>query len=305
MHEDSTSRPHRRIADDIVFPDPRVPIRASRHLLVSDIMPHDHAFLEVVIVVAGSAAHQTIHGRARLTAGDAMVIHPGAWHAYRDCRRLALYNCYVGMSLIRHQAAWAFEDEMILPLLTACDRPGQTGGVLTMRLGRAVLRSCVAQIKRLIALRGTARADRLALLLQALSPLGRTFSAGRGRSQAPTPPHPAVVRVVDALRADLTRRWTLADMAAVAKVAPSYLVRLHRAIIGESPVAHLTRLRIERAAALLLSTGRPIGDIGADVGILDANYFARRFRAHFGCTATAYRQRGNPGPVARTDAPTR
>ena len=36
-------------------------------------------------------------------------------------------------------------------------------------------------------------------------------------------------------------------------------------------------------------TARTVADIGQEVGWLDPNYFARRFRAHFGVSATAYR----------------
>ncbi|WP_233358643.1 helix-turn-helix domain-containing protein [Thermomonospora amylolytica] len=48
---------------------------------------------------------------------------------------------------------------------------------------------------------------------------------------------------------------------------------------------------MERAASLLLHTDQPITRIGQAVGWADQNYFARRFKAHYGLTATTYRRR--------------
>jgi AraC family L-rhamnose operon transcriptional activator RhaR len=53
----------------------------------------------------------------------------------------------------------------------------------------------------------------------------------------------------------------------------------------------LAHLRAERAAVLLLRTTRDVSVIGEQVGWNDPNYFARRFKAHFGMSATKYREK--------------
>jgi AraC family L-rhamnose operon transcriptional activator RhaR len=88
---------------------------------------------------------------------------------------------------------------------------------------------------------------------------------------------------------DIQRALTLGDLAEQLSIAEAYLVRRFKAATGLPPMAWLNRLRAERAAALLLRTDAPVAEIGRAVGWEDPNYFARRFRAHFGLSATDYR----------------
>jgi AraC family L-rhamnose operon transcriptional activator RhaR len=55
-------------------------------------------------------------------------------------------------------------------------------------------------------------------------------------------------------------------------------------------MAHLAALRAEAAAARLLRTHDPVSLVGSAVGWGDPNYFARRFRAHFGTSPSAFRR---------------
>ena len=59
---------------------------------------------------------------------------------------------------------------------------------------------------------------------------------------------------------------------------------------GLPPKAYLAQLRAERAAVLLLHSDDPSTGIGRAVGWPDQNYFARRFKAHYGLSATTYRR---------------
>ena len=85
--------------------------------------------------------------------------------------------------------------------------------------------------------------------------------------------------------------WHLGALATRLNIDPSYLSRLFKSNIGLPPMRYLARCRAERAASLLLRTHQNIGDIAAAVGWPDPIVFARRFRGHFGMTATQYRQR--------------
>jgi AraC family L-rhamnose operon transcriptional activator RhaR len=118
--------------------------------------------------------------------------------------------------------------------------------------------------------------------------VGRTQGVLPGE---PGPAHPAVVRAMRLLEAGVARRWTLTGLAGELHLAPGYLVRLFKAATGLPPMAYLAQVRAEHAAVLLLHSDEPITGIGRAVGWPDQNYFARRFKAHYGLSATTYRKR--------------
>jgi AraC family L-rhamnose operon transcriptional activator RhaR len=86
-------------------------------------------------------------------------------------------------------------------------------------------------------------------------------------------------------------------------LAPGYLVRLFKAATGPPPMAYLARLRAEHAATLLLHSDQPVTCIGQAVGWPDQNYFARRFKAHYGLSATSYRARFATGAIHLASVP--
>ena len=73
--------------------------------------------------------------------------------------------------------------------------------------------------------------------------------------------------------------------------------RLTLRVIGETPAAHQRRVRLDRAAWLLLSTRATVLDIALETGWESHEVFTRAFRARFGATPSAFRQdRGSALP---------
>jgi AraC family L-rhamnose operon transcriptional activator RhaR len=89
----------------------------------------------------------------------------------------------------------------------------------------------------------------------------------------------------------MTVAWTLRELADRSHLAPGYLVRLFKCATGLPPMAFLARHRVELAARRLLHTDQSIAHIARSVGWPDQNYFARRFKLHFGLSASVYRAR--------------
>jgi AraC-like DNA-binding protein len=63
-----------------------------------------------------------------------------------------------------------------------------------------------------------------------------------------------------------------------------------RELMGMSPNDYLRKCRMERAAELLRSTELNITEVCAQIGVPDAQYFSRVFKAHFGMPPSSYRE---------------
>ena len=71
--------------------------------------------------------------------------------------------------------------------------------------------------------------------------------------------------------------------------------RLTVQIIGETPAAHQRRVRLDRAAWLLLTTRATVLDIALETGWESHEVFTRAFRTRFATTPSAFRKNRGSG----------
>lgn len=253
---------------------------------------HTHSFVEIAVVIGGRGVHRSVAGAKRLRVGDVVVLRPGVWHSYEDCLHLHLYNCCISTELLRAELGWTRQDPLLGYLLWTGPQAAERRGILTTHLGGALRAEALDHLAVLAELRLTAlgryRAEIIGRLTLFLSCVARAVSPD-GRYAGPQ--HPAVAHAMRLLEAEPAYRWTLAELAERSHLAPRYLVRLFKSATGLPPMAYLSRFRAETAAGLLLHTDDPVRLIGERVGWPDQNYFARRFKAHYGLSASAYRRR--------------
>jgi len=265
------------------------PLFARRATVNGDLVAHDHDFMEVVVVLSGRGRHRTIYGDGELRAGDAFALRPGVWHWYHECRELAVYNCCFGVELLRRELSWMLHDPLLGALCWPGSRASERPGMTLVRLQQPALEQCKSHLDDLAHLTDPSRhAERIGRLTLFLGEVARHLKPVRANGKADDV-HPAVVEAMKRMEDDVQRTWTLGKLAEELRIAEAYLVRRFKAATGLPPIAWLNRLRAERAAALLLRTNAPVAEIGHAIGWDDPNYFARRFRAHFGLSATSYR----------------
>jgi AraC family L-rhamnose operon transcriptional activator RhaR len=255
---------------------------------------HTHSFVEVAVVTGGTGAHISLAGRQELSVGDAVLLRPGVWHGYEDCTHLDLFNCCVSTELLQHELAWTRSDPMLGYLLWTGPYADRRRGILSTHLDADALAECTRHLDELDRLHrqpmSRHRGDIIGRLSLVFSCLAR--SATRTGESAELPhAHPAVVEAMRMMEARPAHHWTLTELAADLHLAPGYLIRRFKSATGLPPMAFLSRHRVEVAATRLLRTDEPISRIAESVGWPDQNYFARRFRAHYGLSASAYRTR--------------
>ncbi|WP_045742668.1 AraC family transcriptional regulator [Actinoplanes rectilineatus] len=247
---------------------------------------HTHSFVEIALIVGGTGVHRSMTGRRPLATGDVILLRPGVWHGYESCDGLRLYNCGFSTDLLHRELAWTREEPLLGHLLWTGPYASQRRGILTGRLPDPALAEAANHLDALG--RGPDHGDVIGRLILFLTVLSRAMP---GPPPGTSATHPAVTQAIRLLETDPARSWNLADLAGRLRLSPGYLVRIFKATTGLPPVAYLSRHRVEAAAHLLLHTTDPITQIAQSVGWPDQNYFARRFRAHYGLSASTYRRR--------------
>lgn len=269
-------------------------VHAGPHLHENTHPLHTHSFFEIALITGGEGVHHSLAGRQQLEPGDLILLRPGVWHQYDECRGLQVYNCCFSADLVQRELAWTREDPLLGYLLWTGPFSAQRRGMLTAHLEPATVKEGLEHLEELRRLRNQSvsrhRGDIVGWLSLYLSCLARTVAEHGERGEQT---HPAVLDAMRMMEADPARQWTLTDLAHELHLAPGYLVRLFKSTTGLPPMAYLSRHRVELAADRLLHTDLPISRIGESVGWPDQNYFARRFKSHYGLSASTYRQRFN------------
>lgn len=92
---------------------------------------------------------------------------------------------------------------------------------------------------------------------------------------------------------------TLQTLAAELGQSVSHAHRTLSSALGETPKEYTMRLRLDRAAGLLVTTKDTILDIALACGFESHEVFLRAFRRSFGITPSAYRKRGITGDAGQ------
>jgi transcriptional regulator GlxA family with amidase domain len=79
-------------------------------------------------------------------------------------------------------------------------------------------------------------------------------------------------------------------MARTACFSPRQFHRLMVQLLGETPGSHQRRLRLDRAAWLLLTSRLTVLEIALETGFESHETFTRAFRQRFGATPSAFRK---------------
>jgi AraC family transcriptional regulator len=98
----------------------------------------------------------------------------------------------------------------------------------------------------------------------------------------------------------LSEPLSLDDMAAAASFSKFHFHRVFTALTGESPAAYAKRLRLEKAANMLgVMRQLSVTEIGLACGFATPSAFARDFKARFGLSPRAWRER--PGSIEEVE----
>ena len=102
---------------------------------------------------------------------------------------------------------------------------------------------------------------------------------------------PPVRTVVALMHEDCAQPWTLDDLAARAGLSRTVLAERFRTAMGETPLAYLRTVRMQKAMRILAETSRTLEQVAQAVGYQDAFGFSKVFKRSVGLSPREFRQR--------------
>ncbi|MBN1676821.1 MAG: AraC family transcriptional regulator [Kiritimatiellae bacterium] len=97
-------------------------------------------------------------------------------------------------------------------------------------------------------------------------------------------------RIIAFMRRHLAKPLAVETLAASCGLSPSHFSQQFKARTGHSPIDYFIRLKMQRAAELILTTRLKMNRIAAQLGYEDPYYFSRVFRKVMGSAPTQYRE---------------
>lgn len=95
--------------------------------------------------------------------------------------------------------------------------------------------------------------------------------------------------IISIIETNFKDMGAIADIAESFHISPSHMTRDFVSEVGITPVKYLTKVRILHAKKLLQNTNMTVGEIAAECGYAQENYFCRIFKSTVGQTPLQYR----------------
>lgn len=274
-----------------------LPLRLIRRDPEGEFPLHRHEFSELVVVFGGGGTHLAFGEKHPLSPGDVFLIgEPGPSHGFVDTRKLALYNILFD----RKKLAEAMQSQAypVVAELGALELAPGRGVPLHLDAGE--LRGVLAILRGMEREQGSANSfsalaltARFILLLVELVRLRRKHPGGDRPAGAPRTGE-KLAELLMLLAEHPERNFSRRDLAERLCVSESTLQRIFRARTGFSPHEYLTRLRLKKAATLLLESELSVGEVANETGFADSNYFCRSFRRFAKLSPLEFRRRNRP-----------
>ncbi|UNX56163.1 AraC family transcriptional regulator [Georgenia sp. TF02-10] len=240
----------------------------------------------VIVCVAGQGVCSLRSGRHRVTQGHALVLPPGEPHGYEadPADPWTIWWMHVVGDAVPGLLA-ATGASAARPVVRLGDPPR------VVSLLNTVLRRMEHDetTSSLVAAAGAAW-HALALV------------AAYRRAPAPGGSDP-VESVLEYLRANLSERISVPELAEMAGLSQSHFAARFRRATGFGVLEYQTRLRMAEARELLDTTDRSVSSIAAQVGYSDPLYFTRQFGRIHSVSPSAYRRGHGAEAPSRDGAP--
>lgn len=104
--------------------------------------------------------------------------------------------------------------------------------------------------------------------------------------------HPKLQKALMAIHHQPAHPWQVAELAQAATLSRAAFAQLFKAMVGETPMQYVTRVRMQQAMELLVQTEEGLEQIATRVGYATGFAFSKAFKRMCGRSPQHYRQQG-------------
>ncbi|PAD21555.1 AraC family transcriptional regulator [Terribacillus saccharophilus] len=106
-----------------------------------------------------------------------------------------------------------------------------------------------------------------------------------------------IAKTLSYIQANYAEPIALNDIAAASGYSRYYFLKQFQKELHMTPIQYLTKIRVQKAADLLLATTHSVNEIALQVGYSNANYFNKVFRKAVGLSAGKFRRNKIPSKI--------
>lgn len=259
---------------------------------------HQHLdFYALYVIRSGKGVHVIDDIPSAVRTGDIYLLCPGAIHAYREYQNLEIDAFYFSVELFDEgQRAILTGMQGFWPLMHSPD-------TTRFHLSRENWQQLEREIESLRAewCDDSPAASRLlrdgffrflVMLARWRKPEDTSFSREHAaRVEAAPNVSAAIAEVLSAIESDLSKDWTIKNLAARCFLSPRRFSELFRQQTGDSPAHYLARLRLEKSKFLVETSSLSLSQIARECGFADGAHLSRTFSQAFGVAPSQWRKR--------------
>lgn len=253
---------------------------------------HFHDFAELVIITEGYGVHWIDGTDYPVAAGDVFLLQGKTEHYFKERHNLVLYNIMHDSFRLR-QYLKNLQSDAGYNAMFLLEPNYRKRHKFRSRLH--VERKSLAHIdsimQKMTAEQDTKFSGYDTLMLCMLLELIVFFS--REYSKIKIPQAQALYKmgkVIGKLETGYLKNWSIAELSKLAGMSKSSLMTAFREATGHTPLDYLIRIRLQKAAEMLVNTNLPISEIAPESGFADSNYLTRQFKKVYSTGPREYRK---------------
>lgn len=251
---------------------------------------HEHDFFEINIVTNGFGVHYVNNKRIDVRPGSVFFIPQKVFHGYVNLGELEIFH------IILPDSFFEAYGEILINATSFAKLFGKNSTehpyAKELVLDRTRYTSIFSDIKEIL---NFSKNDVTCNLIQstAVCQLILKLCLYRKEKRVKEKNNLYVSLIIDSIHYmenNLSHKITIDDICKKFYISKSTFIRVFTKYTCFSPIAYLTKLRIEKAKQLLLETENSVTDIALDCGFFDSSHLERYFKKYENTTPNYYRK---------------